>query len=158
MKLTSIFSLIAVAFLSGCASPGIPKIIGRSTAWYETTDPDNFFAKENRRGALYYIGIYDPALGYLRSPVPGAANNKLARDLMSWVSAPMSYEPAERRKFLEAVERFARRYNPHVSKELRNLGITSSPTSPNEKGIALSAASKQAGRLNELSLARITFF
>ena len=134
MKIAPCMCLFIAGLAFGCTSPGVPKIIGRSTAWYETTDPDRFYSRERKRGARYFIGIRDPALdnlpgkplgySYLLGRFPGASNNLLNRGLTSWVSAPVHAKPAERKRFLDAVERFALRYNPHVTLELQASHIT----------------------------------
>ena len=92
-----------------------PALIDHSERWFRRTDPAKFFAKELRRGRVFFIGIYDPAAG-ADSPAPGIARRDPAFRLSRTVFVPRgnSLNPERDRRFVAAVREFARRYNPLV--------------------------------------------
>ncbi len=90
-------------------------VAGRSERWFRRTDPARFFAGEERRGRIYFIGIYDPVAG-AGSPAPGISRHDPSFRVARTVFVPRgnTLSPERDRRFVEAAREFARRYNPLV--------------------------------------------
>ncbi len=106
---------LGLLFLEGCVLPNDPAVAERSERWYRRTDPAAFFAREQARGRVYFVGIFDPALGQ-DSPVPGISHKDPAfRVARTWfVPTEADLNPARNRRFEASAREFARRYNPLV--------------------------------------------
>ena len=112
---------VGTLFLGGCGVlPNDPAIVGRSERWYRHTDPTAFFAHEQKRGRVYFIGIYDPAAG-ADSPAPGVSRkDRSYRVARTWFVPSNSIpDPERNRRFVASARGFARRYNPLVLAYLR---------------------------------------
>ena len=92
-----------------------PAVIEHSERWFRRTDPVRFFAKEERHGRIFFIGIYDPAAGG-DSPAPGISRRDPAFRVSRTVFVPRgnTLNPDKDRRFEASVREFARRYNPLV--------------------------------------------
>ena len=116
---------VGTLFLGGCGIlPNDPGIVGRSERWYRHTDPAAFFAHEQSRDRVYFVGIYDPAAG-ADSPVPGVRRKDPAyRVARTWFVPSNSIpDPERNRRFVEAAREFARRYNPLVLAYLKQQPV-----------------------------------
>ena len=106
---------LGLLFLAGCVVPNDPAVADRSERWYRRTDPVKFFAHEAARGRVYFVGVFDPALGH-DSPVPGISSRDPAfRVSRTWfVATDPTLSRKQNERFDRAVRVFAERYNPLV--------------------------------------------
>jgi hypothetical protein len=116
-----ILLILGLVGVNGCSKD--PAIVGRSTAWFRTIDPNVFFRSERNRGLIYFIGIYDPSAG-ANSPVPGVSRqDPYFLPYNTWfVPANSIADPKLNQEFLEAAKEFAERYNPLVLRYLKENG------------------------------------